>query len=238
MMLAKALKDLREQAHEANMALPRLGLVLFTWGNASAIDHERGLMAIKPSGVDYDGLRPEHMVVLDLEGRVVEGALRPSSDTPTHLELARAFGAGGVVHTHSRHATMWAQAGLDLPCYGTTQADYFRGAVPCTRHLRDDEVAERYEHHTGAVIVETFASRGLDPEDVPGTLVRNHAPFAWGADAAAAVHNACVLEEVARLALGTRILNAESAALPETVLNKHHRRKRGPDAYYGQAESG
>jgi L-ribulose-5-phosphate 4-epimerase len=232
LMLAK---ELREQAYEANLALPRYGLVLFTWGNASAIDHREGLLAIKPSGVEYDGLRPEHMVVLDFNGRIVEGELRPSSDTPTHLELARAFKVGGVVHTHSRHATMWAQAGLDLPCYGTTQADYFWGAVPCTRSLRDDEVAEHYELHTGTVIVETFRSRGLDPGDVPGALVRNHAPFTWGVDAAAAVYHACVLEEVARLALGTRLLNSESEPLPEMVLNKHHSRKHGPDAYYGQS---
>lgn len=237
-MLAKALKELREEAYEANMSLPRLGLVLFTWGNASAIDHDEGLLAIKPSGVEYDELRPEHVVVLDLDGRVIEGDLRPSSDTPTHLELARAFGVGGVVHTHSRHATMWAQAGLDLPCYGTTQADYFRGSVPCTRHLRDDEVADHYEHHTGTVIVETFASRGLDPGNVPGALVRNHAPFTWGPDANAAVHNACVLEEVARLALGTHLLNAQSRPLPEAVLDKHHSRKHGPHAYYGQAKPG
>jgi len=227
-------KELREQAYEANMALPRHGLVLFTWGNASAIDHHEGLLAIKPSGVEYDELRPEHMVVLDLGGRVVEGDLRPSSDTPTHLELARELGVGGVVHTHSRHATMWAQAGLDLPCYGTTQADYFRGAVPCTRGLRDDEVAERYEHHTGVVIVEALRSRGLDPGDVPGVLVRNHAPFTWGADASDAVYHARVLEEVARLALGTVLLNTESGPLPEVVLDKHHHRKHGPNAYYGQ----
>jgi L-ribulose-5-phosphate 4-epimerase len=231
-------KELREQAYEANLALPRYGLVLFTWGNASAIDHREGLLAIKPSGVEYDELRPEHMVVLDFSGRVVEGEMRPSSDTPTHLELAHELKVGGVVHTHSRHATMWAQAGLDLPCYGTTQADYFRGAVPCTRHLRDDEVTEHYEHHTGTVIVETLKSRGLDPGDVPGALVRNHAPFTWRADAAAAVYHARVLEEVARLALGTRLLNAESAPLSEVVLEKHHQRKHGPDAYYGQDKFG
>jgi L-ribulose-5-phosphate 4-epimerase len=230
-------KELREQAYEANLELPRRGLVLFTWGNASAIDHRAGLLAIKPSGVDYDELRPEHMVVLDFSGRIVEGQLRPSSDTPTHLELARAFKVGGVVHTHSRYATMWAQAGLDLPCYGTTQADYFWGAVPCTRPLHDNEVANHYEYHTGTVIVETFRSRGLDPSDVPGTLVRNHAPFTWGADAAAAVYHASVLEEVARLALGTHLLNAETGLLPEVVLDKHHRRKHGPDAYYGQSKS-
>lgn len=228
-------RELRERAYEANMALSRHGLILFTWGNASAIDQDAGLMAIKPSGVDYDLLRPEHMVVLALDGRTIEGGMRPSSDAPTHLELARAFGVGGVVHTHSRHATMWAQAGLDLACYGTTQADHFRGTVPCTRHLRDEEVAERYEHHTGVVIAETFRSRGIDPADVPGALVRNHAPFTWGADADDAVRNARILEEVARLALGTLLLNATSETLPATVLDKHHQRKHGPDAYYGQA---
>ena len=232
-------QTLREQAFEANLALVRHGLVIFTWGNASARDFERGLMAIKPSGVEYDSLRPEDMVVLEIEtGAVVEGGrLKPSSDTPTHLRLYRAFpAAGGIIHTHSRQATAWAQAGRDLPCLGTTHADYFHGSVPCTAEMTPAEIREGagYEHNTGEVIVREFAERGLDPAAMPAVLVRGHAPFAWGKTAADAVHNAVVLEEVAGMALQTAIINPELPHLPRVLLDKHFMRKHGPGAYYGQ----
>lgn len=228
-------KELREQALEANLALPRQGLVVFTWGNASAYDKAADLLAIKPSGVAYEDLTPESMVLLEVSsGRVVEGDLRPSSDTPTHLVLARDFGVGGIVHTHSRYATVWAQAGLDLPCYGTTQADYFSGTVPCTRDLRPEEIAQGYEHHTGLVIIEEFRRRGVKPGDVPAVLLRHHASFVWGKDAREAVHNAVVLEEVAQMALYARLLNPGLSEIPAALLEKHYRRKHGPDAYYGQ----
>lgn len=230
-------KELREQALEANLALPKYGLVVFTWGNASAYDKSADLLAIKPSGVDYEHLTVESMVVLEVSsGKVVEGKLRPSSDTPTHLVLAREFGVGGIVHTHSRYAAVWAQAGLDLPCYGTTQADYFSGTVPCTRDLTPEEIASAYEHHTGLAIAEEFRRRGIHPGDIPGVLLRNHASFVWGRDAPEAVHNAVVLEEVAHMALFSRLLNPGLAEMPSALLEKHYRRKHGPDAYYGQKE--
>ncbi len=230
------LEKLREQVYEANLELPRRGLVTYTWGNVSGIDRERGLVVIKPSGVEYDALRPEDLVVVSLEsGERVEGTLNPSSDTPTHLELYRAFPAlGGVVHTHSTHAVAWAQARMDLICYGTTHADYFYGAVPCTRELTAEEISAGYEANTGKVIVETFREQGLDPVHVPAVLCASHGPFAWGKDPAQAVYHAAVLEEVARMALLTRMLSPAAEAAPQRVQNKHFLRKHGPGAYYGQ----
>ena len=230
------LEKLREQVYEANLELPRRGLVTYTWGNVSGIDRERGLVVIKPSGVEYDALRPEDLVVVSLEsGERVAGSLNPSSDTPTHLELYRAFPAlGGVVHTHSTHAVAWAQARMDLICYGTTHADYFYGAVPCTRELTAEEIDAGYEANTGKVIVETFREQGLDPVHVPAVLCASHGPFAWGKDPAQAVYHAAVLEEVARMALLTRMLSPAAEAAPQRVQNKHFLRKHGPGAYYGQ----
>ena len=229
------LEQLRQQVFDANLELPRRGLVLYTWGNVSGIDRERGLVVIKPSGVSYDALTPELLVVVDLDGRVVEGELNPSSDTKTHLELYRAFeNIGGVVHTHSTYAAAWAQAGQDIPCYGTTHADYFYGPVPCARSLTEAEVESDYEGNTGRVIVETFRSRGLDPAAVPGVLCRSHGPFTWGKDPAQAVYHAAVLEQVARMALLTRQLNPCAAPAPQYVQDKHYLRKHGPGAYYGQ----
>ena len=230
------LEKLREQVYEANLELPRRGLVTYTWGNVSGVDRERGLVVIKPSGVEYDALRPEDLVVVSLEsGERVEGTLNPSSDTPTHLGLYRAFPVGGgVVHTHSTHAVAWAQARMDLICYGTTHADYFYGAVPCTRELTAEEIDAGYEANTGKVIVETFRERGLDPVHVPAVLCASHGPFAWGKDPAQAVYHAAVLEEVARMALLTRMLSPAAEAAPQRVQNKHFLRKHGPGAYYGQ----
>ena len=229
------LEQLRQQVFDANLELPRRGLVLYTWGNVSGIDRERGLVVIKPSGVAYDDLTPELLAVVDLDGRVVEGQLNPSSDTKTHLELYQAFpDIGGVVHTHSTCAAAWAQAGQDIPCYGTTHADYFYGPVPCTRSLTEAEVESDYEDNTGRVIAETFRSRGLDPAAVPGVLCRSHGPFTWGKDPAQAVYHAAVLEQVARMALFTRQLNPCAAPAPQYVQDKHYLRKHGPDAYYGQ----
>ena len=230
------LKKLKQTVYEANMLLPQHGLVVFTWGNVSGIDREKGLMVIKPSGVEYDKLKPEDMVVVDLAtGETVEGELNPSSDTATHLELYRAFPAlGGIVHTHSTHAVAWAQAGKDIPCYGTTHADYFYGPVPCTRDLTPEEVEEAYEDNTGKVIIETFSERGLDPTHVPGVICRNHGPFTWGKDPLQAVYHAVVLEEVAKMALLTTEINAKAPPAPQYVQDKHFLRKHGPNAYYGQ----
>ena len=230
-----AYEALREQVYEANMLLPRHGLVTFTWGNVSGIDRARGLVVIKPSGVEYEALTPRDMVVLDLEsGRVVEGGLNPSSDTRTHLELYRAFpDLGGVVHTHSPSAVAWAQAGRDIPCYGTTHADYFYGPVPCARQLTQAEIDEDYEKNTGAVIVETFRRRGLDPMHLPGVICSSHGPFTWGKDAAQAVYHAVVLEEVAKMAILTREVDPSAAPAPQRVQDKHFLRKHGPAAYYG-----
>lgn len=231
------LEDLKKQVYEANMELPRRGLVTYTWGNVSGIDRERGLMVIKPSGVEYDELRPEDLVVLDLEGNRMEGELNPSSDTKTHLELYRAFPQlGGIVHTHSAHAVAWAQAGEDIPCFGTTHADYFYGPIPCARALTPREVEEDYEGNTGRVIVETFRERGLNPVYVPAVVCRSHGPFTWGKDAAQAVYHAVVLEEVAKMALFTRQVNPAAAPAPQHVLDKHFLRKHGPNAYYGQGK--
>ena len=229
-----SLNKLKEAVCEANLALVRSGLVIQTWGNASGIDRERGLVAIKPSGVPYDGMKPEHMVAVSLEtGKVVEGSLKPSSDTPTHLVLYRAFPTiGGVVHTHSLYATAWAQACRGIPSYGTTQADYWHGDVPCTRLLKPKEIKKDYEANTGYVIVETF--RKLDPLQHPAVLVASHGPFTWGEDVQAAVHNAEVLEFVARLASETLRINPKAKPMQSILLDKHFLRKHGPCAYYGQ----
>lgn len=230
------LEALKRQVYEANLLLPRYQLVTFTWGNVSGIDRETGLFVIKPSGVPYEELTPDGMVVMDLNGNQIEGGLRPSSDTPTHAELYRRFPAlGGVVHTHSRWATIWAQAGRDIPAYGTTHADYFSGAIPCARVLTREEVAGDYELETGRVIAEHFEARGLDPAAIPAVLARCHGPFAWGRDAMEAVHNAVVLEEVAMMAYHTECLPAAPrSAMPAYILDKHYQRKHGPQAYYGQ----
>ena len=229
------LKELREAVYRANMELPERGLVTYTWGNVSGIDRASGLMVIKPSGVEYRDLSPDNMVVVDMENKIVEGSLNPSSDTKTHVELYKAFPSiGGVVHTHSAHAVGWAQAGRDIPCYGTTQADYFYGPAPCTRNLTPKEVEEDYERNTGLVIIETFKSRNLDPVAVPGVLCRCHGPFAWGKDAAQAVYHAVVMEEMARMALYTVLLDPAASPAPQYVLDKHYMRKHGPNAYYGQ----
>lgn len=227
------LEQLKEAVLEANLDLPKYGLVTFTWGNASGIDREKGLVVIKPSGVPYAEMKAEHMVVVDLEGRVVEGKYKPSSDTPTHLVLYRAFPAiGGIVHTHSPWATIWAQAGRAIPAFGTTHADYFHGEIPCTRKMTEEEIQRAYEHETGKVIAETFAR--LDPLAVPGVLVHGHAPFSWGKDPGEAVHNAVVLEEVAKMAHRTLELNPAATPLDQALLDKHYLRKHGKDAYYGQ----
>jgi L-ribulose-5-phosphate 4-epimerase len=229
------MERLIQDVWKANLDLPRHGLVVFTWGNASGIDRERGLVVIKPSGVPYEELRPEHLVVVDLTGKVVQGSRHPSSDTPTHLALYRAFPEiGGIVHTHSRWATSWAQAGLDLPAFGTTHADHFHGDVPCTRPLTAAEIQGEYEADTGAVIIETFQRRGLDPTAVPAVLVSGHGPFTWGKDAGDAVHNAVALEECAQMGIHTRLLNPAQGAIPQALLDKHYLRKHGKDAYYGQ----
>lgn len=228
--------ELRERTFEANRAIVRAGLVVLTFGNASAVDRGAGVMAIKPSGVDYDELRPESMAVVDLEsGAVIDGTYRPSSDTPTHLVLYRAFEqVGGIVHTHSPFATAWAQACREIPCFGTTHADHFRGPVPVTRPLTAEEIRGEYEVRTGDVIVETFVDLGLEPLEMPAALVASHGPFAWGADVAGAVENAVALEAVAASALGTEQLRPGAEPIAEDLLLRHFRRKHGPGAYYGQ----
>jgi L-ribulose-5-phosphate 4-epimerase len=225
---------LRRLAFDANIELSRSGLALFTWGNASQIDRTRGVVAIKPSGVPYDVMKPQDLPIVDLDGRVVDGSFKPSSDLATHLELFRAFPEiGGVVHTHSTHATAWAQSGVDLPAEGTTHADYFYGPVPCSRALTDAEIADAYERNTGLVIVETMKARVANALETPAALVNGHGPFTWGRDVAEAVHNAVVLEECARMAMLSRMV-APPRALPQTLLDKHFLRKHGPGAYYGQ----
>jgi L-ribulose-5-phosphate 4-epimerase len=227
------LENLKEQVYHANMELPRHGLVTYTWGNASAIDREQGLVVIKPSGVPYDGMKPEDMVVLDMEGNQVEGNLKPSSDAPTHLVLYAACNEiGGVVHTHSTWATSWAQAGRGIPALGTTHADYFYGEIPCTREMTCEEIDTDYEKQTGNVIVERFS--GLEFIAVPGVLVNNHGPFSWGRDAKEAVHNAVVLEEVARMAFNTQMLLKDMKPISKSLLDRHFLRKHGKNAYYGQ----
>ena len=230
------LEALKEQVCRANLLLPKYNLVTFTWGNVSGVDREKGLMVIKPSGVDYDGMTPEDMVVVSLEtGKRVEGKWKPSSDTDTHVALYNAFpGLGGVVHTHSRWATSFAQAGRGIPAYGTTQGDYFYGEIPCTRRMTPEEIAGRYELETGNVIIETYRERGIDPEQVPAALVHSHGPFAWGTDPENAVHNAVVLEECAFMALHALMLEPQLPPMQQELLDKHYLRKHGANAYYGQ----
>ena len=230
------LEALKEQVCRANLLLPKYNLVTFTWGNVSGVDREKGLMVIKPSGVDYDGMTPEDMVVVSLEtGKRVEGKWKPSSDTDTHVALYNAFpGLGGVVHTHSRWATSFAQAGRGIPAYGTTQGDYFYGEIPCTRRMTPEEIAGKYELETGNVIIETYRERGIDPEQVPAALVHSHGPFAWGTDPENAVHNAVVLEECAFMALHALMLEPQLPPMQQELLDKHYLRKHGAGAYYGQ----
>ena len=229
------LEKLKEEVCRANLQLPKYELVTFTWGNVSGIDREKGLFVIKPSGVSYEELKPEHMVVMDLEGNKVEGDLNPSTDTATHLELYKAFPEiGGVVHTHSTFAVGWAQAGKDIPLKGTTHADYFYGAIPCTRNLTPEEVEEGYEKNTGKVIIEAF--EGRNPVYVPGVICRNHGPFAWGKDCFQAVYHAKVLEEVAKMDFITKMIDPSAPDAPEYVKEKHFLRKHGPNAYYGQGK--
>lgn len=230
------LEELKRQVYEANMDLPRYGLVTFTWGNVSGIDRESGLFVIKPSGVDYDKLKPEDMVVIDLEGNKIEGTLNPSSDTATHVQLYKAFPQiGGIVHTHSSYAVSWAQAGRDIPCYGTTHADYIYGEIPCLRSLTAEEIEEAYEANTGRMIVSEFQRMGKDPLAVPAVLCKNHGPFAWGKTPHEAVHNAVVLEEVAKMAYRAEIINPRIQPAPQALQDKHYFRKHGEGAYYGQA---
>lgn len=229
------LEALKKQVLDANLLLPKYNMVTFTWGNVSGIDREQGLVVIKPSGVPYDELKLEDLVVVDLEGEIVEGNLRPSSDTATHLALYKAFpNLGGVVHTHSPWATSWAQAGRSIPALGTTHADYYYGEIPCTRSLTEAEIKRGYEVETGNVIIEAFETGGIDPIAMPGVLVSGHAPFCWGKDAMQAVHNAVVLEEVAKMALHTYQLNPAVDPIDQFLLDKHYLRKHGANAYYGQ----
>ncbi|MEA4876199.1 L-ribulose-5-phosphate 4-epimerase [Anaerorhabdus sp.] len=229
------LERLKQEVFEANLLLPRYGLITFTWGNVSGIDREKGLVVIKPSGVEYDTMTVEDMVVVDMEGNRVEGNLKPSSDLMTHLEFYKNFpDIKGVVHTHSQNATAWAQAGCDLPALGTTHADYFYGTVPCTRCMTEDEIKNDYELNTGKVIVEEFSKRKIEPNQMPGVLVHSHGPFTWGKDPYDAVHNAVVLEEIATIALKTKVINKTVEDMQPTLLDKHFLRKHGPGAYYGQ----
>ncbi|WP_352421341.1 L-ribulose-5-phosphate 4-epimerase [Proteiniphilum sp.] len=226
------IEELKQQVFQANLDLVKHGLVIFTWGNVSGIDREKGLVVIKPSGVSYDDMKAEDMVVVDLEGNMVEGNLKPSSDTPTHLELYKAFSSiGGIVHTHSTYATAWAQAGCDIPNIGTTHADYFSGDIPCTRDMTEAEVKGEYEKETGTVIIERFSE--LNPAHVPGVLVKNHGPFSWGKDPHEAVHNAVVMEQVAKMAFIAYQVNP-NLTMNDLLIQKHFFRKHGPGAYYGQ----
>jgi L-ribulose-5-phosphate 4-epimerase len=231
------LEELKKKVYEANMELPRRNLVTYTWGNVSGIDREKGLFVIKPSGVEYDELKPEDLVVMDLKGNKVEGDMNPSSDTKTHLVLYNAFpDIGGIVHTHSPYAVGWAQAGRDIPAYGTTHADYFYGPIPCARHLTQEELDAGYELNTGHTIVECFKQRGIDPMAVPAVICHSHGPFTWGKAAAQAVYHAVVLEEVAKMAIFTRQVNPAAAPAPQRIVEKHYQRKHGKNAYYGQAK--
>ena len=226
--------DLKQQAWEANMELHRRGLVLYTWGNVSQFDRDLGVLAIKPSGVPYERLGADDMVVVDLDNAIVEGALKPSSDTRTHTHLYRHFEAiGGITHTHSTYATAWAQARQEIPCYGTTHADYAYGAVPCTAVMRDDQIARDYEQETGVQITDAFAGR--NPLETPMVVVAGHAPFTWGKDAAESVYHAVVLEEIARMAYLTKTIDPTIDPLKQSIVDKHYLRKHGKDAYYGQS---
>lgn len=230
------LENLKKEVFEANMALPKYGLVTFTWGNVSGIDRESGLVVIKPSGVEYDSMKIEDMVVVDLEGNVVEGHLKPSSDTATHIELYKAFkDIGGIVHTHSRWATTFAQSGRGIPALGTTHADYFYGEIPVTRKMTKEEIEGAYEKETGTVIIECFNDKNINPNDVPGVVVYSHGPFTWGANAQGAVHNSVVLEEVSFMAWHNLSLSGNTIpSMQQELLDKHYLRKHGKNAYYGQ----
>ena len=227
------MEKLKKEVFEANLLLVKHSLVIFTWGNVSGIDREKGLVVIKPSGVDYDKMSADDMVVVDLNGNIVEGKYKPSSDTPTHLELYKAFkNIGGIVHTHSRMATSWAQAGRSIPAYGTTHGDYFYGDIPCTRKMTKDEISSEYEKNTGLVIAETF--NDISADDIPAVLVHSHGPFTWGKDPHEAVHNSVVLEELASMAMNTEIINSSAERMQKELLDKHYLRKHGKNAYYGQ----
>lgn len=229
------LEELKKKVYEANILLPKYDLVTFTWGNVSAIDRESGYFVIKPSGVEYEDMGPEDMVIMDLDGNRIEGKLNPSSDTATHIEIYKGFKeVGGIVHTHSSYATSWAQAGRGIPCYGTTHADYFYGEIPCVRNLSKEEIEEAYEKNTGVLIVSEFERLKKDPVAVPAVLCKNHGVFAWGKDAHAAVHNAVVTEEVAKMAYRCELINREVKAAPQELQDKHYFRKHGANAYYGQ----
>ncbi len=234
-MSTQVIQQLKEDVFKANLELVEQGLVIYTWGNVSGIDRESGLVVIKPSGVDYTTMTVEDMVVIDLEGNVVEGQLKPSSDTPTHLELYREYSdIGGVVHTHSEWATSWAQAGVNIPCYGTTHADYFYGEILCTRSLTDEEIQGEYELNTGKVMVETLRDANKGALELPGMIITNHGPFSWGESAHKAVHNAKVMEEVAKMAYRTEKINPRVQPAKQTLVDKHYLRKHGKNAYYGQ----
>ncbi|MGD8535890.1 MAG: L-ribulose-5-phosphate 4-epimerase AraD [Candidatus Aminicenantes bacterium] len=225
--------ELKEQVWRANLDLVKHNLVILTWGNVSGYDQEEGIVAIKPSGVSYEEIMPDDIIIVDLEGKIIEGALTPSSDTPTHIELYKTFeGISAVAHTHSEYATMFAQANKEIPCLGTTHADYFHGPIPVTRLIRKKEVETDYEVNTGKVIIERFSD--LDPHEMPAVLVAGHGPFTWGRNPDEAVQNSLVLEKVAKMAWGTLLLNQKCDEVPEYLLHKHHRRRHGPDAYYGQ----
>mgnify|MGYP005769729341 FL=1 len=231
------LESLKKEVYEANMLLPHYGLVTFTWGNVSGIDREKGLFVIKPSGVEYDKLKPEDMVVMDLNGNKIEGDYNPSSDTATHLVLYNRFkDIGGIVHTHSTWATSWAQAGRDIPCYGTTHADYIYGEIPCVRNLTKEEIDAGYEKNTGILIADEFDARGKDPIAVPAVLCKNHGVFTWGKNAHDAVHNAVVTEEVAKMAARCEMINPRVTPAPQELQDKHYYRKHGANAYYGQGK--
>lgn len=229
------LKKLKKQVLEANLLLPKYNLITFTWGNVSGIDRERGLVVIKPSGVEYDGMTVDDLVVVTLDGEQVEGDLRPSSDTPTHLELYKAFpNIGGIVHTHSQWSTTFAQSGLDIPALGTTHGDYFYGTIPCTDKMTPEAIGGEYEKETGTIIIDTFKKRNIDPDSVPAVNVHSHGPFACGKDAIDAVHNAVVLENVAKMAMFNLLLDRNIEPMQQELLDKHYLRKHGANAYYGQ----